>query len=120
MVVAGLHRCPVDWRVRKQHAEPLRWWQGGVRGTNHGEERFVHRDLIRDRPSFRLAAVSAYALFSVLDIPRSTRLLTAPSGDLASLWGASYYLSPMRLLLVLGLLLVVLSRRAWSAEHRSV
>lgn len=70
------------------------------------------------RHSIRLAAVGAYVAFSVLDVPRTTRLLMEPSGDAPSLWGASYYFSPFRMVILLLLLLVVLVRRAWTGERR--
>jgi hypothetical protein len=57
------------------------------------------------RMGVRMAAIIGLIVFSVLDVPRIIRLATDPNGIV---WGASYYLSPLWLVLVFGLTLKAL------------
>lgn len=72
-------------------------------------------DLIR-RESRRLLAVGAFVIFGVLDVPRILRLLSAQLADGYWLYKGSYYLSPLRLVLVFGFILLISIRRS-SAPH---
>jgi hypothetical protein len=68
-------------------------------------------NLIR-RESTRLAAVSAFVIFGVADLPRVARLIAErSSADMYWLYKGSYYLSPLRLAWLLGFLLLVAFRR---------
>jgi hypothetical protein len=69
-------------------------------------------NLIR-RESRRLAAVSAFVIFSVIDVPRVARFIAErSSGDMHWLYKGSYYLSPLRLAWLFGFILLVSFRRA--------
>lgn len=69
-------------------------------------------NLIR-RESWRLIAVSAMVVFSVLDVPRVVRLASQQTeADLYWLFKSSYYLNPLRLVMIFTFILLVSLRRA--------
>jgi len=73
----------------------LRWPEGG---------------LIR-REAIRLAAVAAFTLIGVLDVPRLIRFATEPHAGLDWLWAGSYFIPPLRIALLFMFILFVLIRR---------
>lgn len=65
-----------------------------------------------ERQSTRLLVVTAVVAFGVLDVPRALRFLSDTLDDGYWLYQWSYYLSPLRLLLLFGFILFVAFRRA--------
>jgi len=72
--------------------------------------------LIR-RQSKRVAVVAAFVMFSVLDVPRLLRFISGWIEDGYWLYKGSYYLSPLRLLLMFGFVLFVAFRRARASQQ---
>lgn len=69
-------------------------------------------DLIRNERQ-RLAVVSAFVIFGVADVPRIARMIAEHSTiEMYWLYKGSYYLSPLRLVLLFGFILAVALRRA--------
>jgi hypothetical protein len=63
------------------------------------------------RESRRIACVAAVVAFTVFDIPRTLRFLSAYLDDGHWLYKGSYYLSPLRIVLLFAFLLSVANRR---------
>jgi hypothetical protein len=73
-------------------------------------------DLIRNERQ-RLAAVSAFVIFGVTDIPRVARIVAQHSAtEMYWLYKGSYYLNPLRLVVLFGFILAVALRRARANE----
>lgn len=68
-------------------------------------------NLIR-RESRRLAAVAAFVLFGVVDVPRLVRFFSDKLDHGYWLYKSSYYLSPLRIAVLFGFILMVAFRRA--------
>lgn len=65
------------------------------------------------REGMRIAIVSAFVMFGVIDIPRLVRLLTPEGGEL---WMASYVWSPVRMAMLFVLVLYALVRQPRNAD----
>jgi hypothetical protein len=67
-------------------------------------------------PRVRLWVVAAFIAFGVIDVPRVIRLIVTP-GDHWTIWWISYALSPLRMALLFGLMLLIIERqRAQSGQ----